>query len=60
MVETAVKLRILNDNHYLKIVNNALVDLPSPSNIRTWWNFNLQIVLSLGIQITAGIFYLNV
>ena len=23
----------------LNIVNNALIDLPSPYNIKTWWNF---------------------
>nr|YP_009250309.1 cytochrome b [Panchlora nivea]AMW91064.1 cytochrome b [Panchlora nivea] len=40
----------------LKIVNNALVDLPSPSNISTWWNFGSLLGLCLGIQIITGIF----
>jgi Cytochrome b subunit of the bc complex len=40
----------------LNIVNNALIDLPSPSNIRTWWNFGSLLGLCLGIQIVTGIF----
>jgi len=40
----------------LNIVNNALIDLPSPSNIRTWWNFGSLLGLCLGIQIITGIF----
>ena len=39
-----------------KIVNNALIDLPTPSNIRRWWNFGSLLGLCLGIQIITGIF----
>ena len=35
-----------------KIVNNALIDLPSPSNIRRWWNFVL--FLSTDHLVTLG------
>lgn len=40
----------------LKIANNALIDLPSPSNINTWWNFGSLLGLCLVIQIATGIF----
>nr|YP_009939485.1 cytochrome b [Eristalis cerealis]QNV48726.1 cytochrome b [Eristalis cerealis] len=39
-----------------KIMNNALVDLPSPSNISMWWNFGSLLGLCLGIQILTGLF----
>nr|AND96222.1 cytochrome b [Onthophagus cf. jeannelianus] len=40
----------------LKIINNSLIDLPSPSNISTWWNFGSLLGLCLMIQILTGIF----
>nr|QVT11310.1 cytochrome b [Eleutheronema rhadinum]UAT98239.1 cytochrome b [Eleutheronema rhadinum] len=40
----------------LKIINNALVDLPAPSNISAWWNFGSLLGLCLGIQIVTGLF----
>nr|UIX55376.1 cytochrome b [Eremiaphila sp.] len=40
----------------IKISNNALVDLPAPSNISTWWNFGSLLGLCLGIQIMTGLF----
>nr|ASY98244.1 cytochrome b [Sphodromantis viridis] len=40
----------------IKISNNALVDLPTPSNISTWWNFGSLLGLCLGIQIMTGLF----
>nr|ANJ70393.1 cytochrome b [Dryops luridus] len=39
-----------------KIINNSLIDLPSPSNISAWWNFGSLLGLCLGIQIVTGIF----
>nr|AML25806.1 cytochrome b [Elateroidea sp. BMNH 1274768] len=39
-----------------KIINNSLIDLPSPSNISTWWNFGSLLGLCLGIQIITGLF----
>nr|QNV12191.1 cytochrome b [Eristalinus aeneus] len=39
-----------------KIMNNALVDLPSPSNISIWWNFGSLLGLCLIIQILTGLF----
>nr|QTC08212.1 cytochrome b [Parachauliodes yanbaru] len=39
-----------------KIVNNSLIDLPTPSNISTWWNFGSLLGLCLMIQILTGLF----
>nr|APX40822.1 cytochrome b [Smaragdina concolor] len=39
-----------------KIVNNSLIDLPSPSNISYMWNFGSLLGLCLMIQIITGIF----
>lgn len=39
-----------------KIANNALIDLPAPSNISLWWNFGSLLGLCLGIQILTGLF----
>nr|YP_009704162.1 cytochrome b [Lucanus fortunei]AFQ62386.1 cytochrome b [Cheironitis sp. MJTNT-2012]QEN73220.1 cytochrome b [Lucanus fortunei] len=40
----------------MKILNNTLIDLPSPSNISAWWNFGSLLGLCLLIQIITGIF----
>nr|QPA36208.1 cytochrome b [Desmopachria sp. RRMO-2020] len=40
----------------IKIMNNSLIDLPSPSNISLWWNFGSLLGLCLSIQIITGIF----
>nr|YP_008993089.1 cytochrome b [Paraplagusia blochii]AFB71272.1 cytochrome b [Paraplagusia blochii] len=40
----------------LKIVNDALIDLPSPSNISAWWNFGSLLGLCLIAQILTGLF----
>nr|YP_009229555.1 cytochrome b [Papilio xuthus]ALT55636.1 cytochrome b [Papilio xuthus] len=40
----------------LKIINNSLIDLPSPSNISSWWNFGSLLALCLIIQIMTGLF----
>uniref|UniRef100_UPI0030010D92 cytochrome b n=1 Tax=Theopompa ophthalmica TaxID=2908871 RepID=UPI0030010D92 len=40
----------------IKISNNALVDLPAPSNISSWWNFGSLLGICLGIQILTGLF----
>nr|QHR79484.1 cytochrome b [Gonimbrasia belina] len=44
-------------NHPLiKIINNSLINLPSPSNISSWWNFGSLLALCLIIQILSGLF----
>nr|UGB90565.1 cytochrome b [Archichauliodes diversus] len=40
----------------IKIMNNSLIDLPSPSNISIWWNFGSLLGLCLMIQIITGLF----
>nr|UTS56477.1 cytochrome b [Stomphastis thraustica] len=40
----------------IKIINNSLIDLPSPSNISIWWNFGSLLGLCLMIQIITGLF----
>nr|WNH21867.1 cytochrome b [Apogon pseudomaculatus] len=40
----------------LKIANDALVDLPVPSNISVWWNFGSLLGLCLAIQLLTGLF----
>ena len=39
-----------------KIINNALIDLPAPSNISRWWNFGSLLGLCLIIQTLTGLF----
>nr|SPP23392.1 cytochrome b [Archon apollinus] len=40
----------------LKIINNSLIDLPTPSNISSWWNFGSLLALCLITQIITGLF----
>nr|YP_010726099.1 cytochrome b [Channa burmanica]WDY83820.1 cytochrome b [Channa burmanica] len=40
----------------LKIMNNALIDLPTPTNISAWWNFGSLLGLCLITQILTGLF----
>nr|AFN06998.1 cytochrome b [Barbichthys laevis]BAV70950.1 cytochrome b [Barbichthys laevis] len=40
----------------IKIVNDALIDLPTPSNISAWWNFGSLLGLCLITQILTGLF----
>nr|YP_010894896.1 cytochrome b [Phortica longipenis]WJW73409.1 cytochrome b [Phortica longipenis] len=45
-----------NTHPLFKIANNALVDLPAPINISSWWNFGSLLGLCLIIQILTGLF----
>nr|AAY42805.1 cytochrome b [Myioborus ornatus]AAY42806.1 cytochrome b [Myioborus ornatus]AAY42807.1 cytochrome b [Myioborus ornatus]AAY42808.1 cytochrome b [Myioborus ornatus]ADO23313.1 cytochrome b [Myioborus ornatus] len=46
----------LRKNHQiLKIINDALIDLPAPSNISTWWNFGSLLGICLITQIVTGL-----
>nr|QCX31985.1 cytochrome b [Amphimallon solstitiale] len=51
-----MKMPLRKMSPMLKIINNALIDLPSPSNISAWWNFGSLLGLCLIIQIMTGIF----
>nr|YP_010481803.1 cytochrome b [Vibidia duodecimguttata]UVU20937.1 cytochrome b [Vibidia duodecimguttata] len=44
------------NNSLLKIMNNALIDLPTPSNISYLWNFGSLLGMCLMIQILTGLF----
>nr|BAA78471.1 cytochrome b [Hemitrygon akajei] len=39
-----------------KIINNSLIDLPTPTNISIWWNFGSLLGMCLIIQILTGLF----
>nr|YP_010167700.1 cytochrome b [Anthocharis scolymus]QRW37684.1 cytochrome b [Anthocharis scolymus] len=49
-------LPIRKSHPLIKIINNSLIDLPSPSNISIWWNFGSLLALCLIIQIITGLF----
>nr|AVE15568.1 cytochrome b [Metallyticus sp. JZ-2017] len=40
----------------IKIANNALNDLPTPTSISSWWNFGSLLGVCLGMQILTGLF----
>nr|YP_009433398.1 cytochrome b [Tringa semipalmata]ATD85202.1 cytochrome b [Tringa semipalmata] len=39
----------------LKMLNNSLIDLPTPSNISAWWNFGSLLGICLMTQILTGL-----
>nr|ALO76315.1 cytochrome b [Omalisus fontisbellaquei] len=49
-------MKMMKKNIMLKIFNDMLIDLPSPSNISAWWNFGSLLAMCLGIQIITGLF----
>nr|ALO77427.1 cytochrome b [Attagenus hottentotus] len=51
-----MKKQIKHLSPVIKIINNSLIDLPSPSNISAWWNFGSLLGLCLMIQMLTGIF----
>nr|WGO58196.1 cytochrome b [Allacta xizangensis] len=52
-----MKNKPLRNNHPLfKIMNNMLVDLPTPLNISSWWNFGSLLGICLMMQIITGVF----
>nr|YP_009162995.1 cytochrome b [Arremon aurantiirostris]AKT94024.1 cytochrome b [Arremon aurantiirostris] len=48
-------LNLRKNHQILKIINNALIDLPAPSNISTWWNFGSLLGICLITQIITGL-----
>nr|UYG47303.1 cytochrome b [Thraupis ornata] len=48
-------LNIRKNHQVLKIINDALIDLPAPSNISTWWNFGSLLGVCLVTQIITGL-----
>jgi len=45
-----------NNPPLIKIINNSLIDLPTPINISAWWNFGSLLGLCLRTQIITGLF----
>nr|YP_009250712.1 cytochrome b [Heterotermes vagus]AMX23041.1 cytochrome b [Heterotermes vagus] len=45
-----------NKHPLIKIANDALVDLPTPSTISSWWNFGSLLGVCLIAQIATGLF----
>lgn len=51
------KFKSIRKTHpIIKIINGSLIDLPTPSNISSWWNFGSLLALCLIIQILTGLF----
>nr|AMW68045.1 cytochrome b [Climacia areolaris] len=51
-----MNMPLRNKHPLIKIINNALIDLPAPSNISIWWNYGSLLGLCLTIQLLTGIF----
>nr|UZG66040.1 cytochrome b [Sclerotia substriata] len=49
-------MKMMKKNPMLKIVNMSLIDLPSPSNISSWWYFGSLLGMCLMFQIVTGLF----
>nr|WIF29432.1 cytochorome b [Paraechinus micropus] len=49
-------INIRKTHPLMKIINNSFIDLPTPSNISSWWNFGSLLGLCLIIQIITGLF----
>ena len=49
-------INIRKTHPLIKIVNNAFIDLPAPSNISSWWNFGSLLGICLILQILTGLF----
>nr|YP_010163976.1 cytochrome b [Acanthopsyche nigraplaga]QRK25814.1 cytochrome b [Acanthopsyche nigraplaga] len=49
-------LKIMKNHPILKIINKSLINLPTPSNISTWWNFGSLLGICLMTQIITGLF----
>nr|WIC77842.1 cytochrome b [Alaemon alaudipes alaudipes] len=48
-------LNLRKKHPVLKMVNDALIDLPTPSNISSWWNFGSLLGICLTVQIITGL-----
>uniref|UniRef100_Q9TDL5 Cytochrome b n=28 Tax=Delphinidae TaxID=9726 RepID=CYB_CEPHA len=49
-------INIRKTHPLMKILNDAFIDLPTPSNISSWWNFGSLLGLCLIMQILTGLF----
>nr|AFU50169.1 cytochrome b [Exema canadensis] len=51
-----MKMTMRKNNPLIKIMNNSLIDLPTPSNISYMWNFGSLLGICLMTQIITGLF----
>nr|UEP17960.1 cytochrome b [Ophiocreas oedipus] len=51
-----MNLPIRKKHPVISVVNSSLWDLPTPSNLSSWWNFGSLVGLSLIIQVLTGVF----
>nr|NP_569071.1 cytochrome b [Crioceris duodecimpunctata]AAL67872.1 cytochrome b [Crioceris duodecimpunctata] len=51
-----MKIMMRKTHSLIKIMNSSLIDLPSPSNITTLWNFGSLLGTCLIVQILTGLF----
>lgn len=49
-------INIRKSHPLIKIINHSFIDLPTPSNISTWWNFGSLLGVCLVLQIITGLF----
>nr|ARH54635.1 cytochrome b [Scaphidema metallicum] len=51
-----MKTSLRKSSPLIKIINNSLIDLPTPSNISSMWNFGSLLGICLITQIMTGLF----
>nr|QPK42075.1 cytochrome b [Zhengitettix curvispinus] len=51
-----MNMPIRKKNPIIKMINNSLIDLPTPMNISMWWNMGSLLGMCLMIQILTGLF----
>ena len=49
-------MRLRRKDEMIVVLNNSLIDLPSPSNLRYFWNFGSLLGIFLFFQIFSGLF----
>nr|QSZ78300.1 cytochrome b [Leptocimbex yanniae] len=47
---------LMNKKNFMNMINNSIINLPTPSNINSMWNFGSLLGLCLMIQLITGIF----
>nr|YP_009445117.1 cytochrome b [Mahasena oolona]ATV96143.1 cytochrome b [Mahasena oolona] len=48
--------KIMKNHPILKIMNNSFINLPTPLNISSWWNFGSLLGMCLITQVITGLF----
>nr|YP_010878945.1 cytochrome b [Batracomorphus cornutus]WHE42597.1 cytochrome b [Batracomorphus cornutus] len=45
----------MRKNNMIKLINSSIIDLPTPINLFSWWNFGSMLGICLMIQLVSGI-----